>query len=75
MYINKIVCGQCFGTGHVESWEVIEDTNEKCYGIAVRNEILCPQCGGKGYTTYPVFTVEEAVKIAQHFGFDIEVEE
>jgi hypothetical protein len=35
-------------------------------------EDFCPKCNGKGYTTYPVFTVEEAIEIAKHFGFDIE---
>ena len=76
MYINKIVCGKCLGTGSVDHWETLIEPDENGYGGALaRSEIICPQCDGKGYTQYPSFTVEEAIEIAQHFGFDIEVEE
>ena len=72
MYINKIVCPTCLGTGRAEEWKAIEEPDEKGYGgVLARSEIICPQCGGKGYTQYPDFPVEEAVKIAKHFGFDI----
>lgn len=56
MKINKITCSRCMG--HRRVFDSTED--------------FCPKCSGKGYTTQPVFTVEEAIEIAKHFGFDIE---
>lgn len=56
MTLNKDVCSRCLGHRRV-----FDSTEE-----------LCPQCKGKGYTLYPTFTVEEAIDIAKHFGFDIE---
>lgn len=72
MQINKTTCGNCCGKGYVETYKIVE--NSAC-GLIRREQDICEQCGGNGYIEYPVFTVEEAVKIAKHFGFDIEVEE
>jgi hypothetical protein len=56
MIIKKAVCSRCMGHRRI-----FESTEE-----------VCSQCNGAGYTTYPVFTTEEAVELAQHFGFNIE---
>lgn len=67
MLINKITCGQCFGTGRETVWRADPDDP-----IIRREEINCVQCTGKGYIRYPVFKVEEAIEIAKYFGFAIE---
>jgi hypothetical protein len=56
MTIKKAVCSRCMGHRRV-----FESAEEFCF-----------QCNGTGYTTYPVFTTEEAVELARHFGFNIE---
>ena len=56
MIIKKAVCSRCMGHRRI-----FESTEE-----------FCSQCNGTGYTTYPVFTTEEAVELARHFDFDIE---
>ena len=66
MQINKLACVQCNCTGRETIWTAEIDEH-----IIRQKEVQCQQCGGKGYTTYPVFTVDEAIKIAKHFGFDI----
>ncbi len=70
MFINKIVCMQCHGSGHEMVWRPGK-LNPDGSGTLITEEAPCAQCKGKGYTTYPVFTVEEAIEIAKHFGFDI----
>ena len=70
MIISKIVCMNCGGKGTVENWVFTEDI-DPAIGILHRTEQTCPDCNGKGYTTYPVFTVEEAKVMAKHFGFEI----
>jgi hypothetical protein len=68
MYINRIACANCYGTGKTQEW-VMAETNPT--GTLRAEECVCGNCGGKGYTTYPVFTVEEAKVIAKHFGFEV----
>ena len=70
MYINKIACATCFGSGKVKKWVPAELNSDGICTLKFEDRI-CDNCNGKSYTTYPVFTVEEAVKIAEHFGFDI----
>ena len=70
MQINKIVCTQCHGRGHETAWRT-DKINPDGTGTIVAEEEPCAQCKGKGYTRYPVFTVDEATEIAKHFGFDI----
>lgn len=70
MYINKIACMTCYGTGKTQQW-VMAETNPDGTGLLKAEEGVCSTCNGKGYTTYPVFTVEEAKVIAEHFGFEI----
>lgn len=70
MFINKIVCVQCHGKGYETVWRA-DKINQDGTGTIVAEEELCAQCKGKGYTTYPAFTVDEAIKIAKHFGFEI----
>ena len=70
MFINKIVCMRCHGRGHETVWRTGK-INHNGTGTLVAEEEPCAQCKGKGYTRYPVFTVEEATEIAKHLGFDI----
>ncbi len=70
MYINKICCPACSGTGKTQKW-VIAETNPDGTGTIKAEECICGNCSGKGYTEYPVFTVVEAKVIAEHFGFII----
>ncbi len=68
MYINRIACANCYGTGKTQEW-VMAEQNPDGTGTIRAEECVCDTCKGKGYTTYPVFTVEEAKVIAKHFGF------
>lgn len=68
MRINKIACGKCNGLGRESVWRVETDNHQ----LIRREEVACTQCAGKGYATYPVFTVDEAMTIAKYFGFEIE---
>ena len=73
MEINRIECAYCYGRGYQMVHKMV-DTEIKdgiASGTIRSEELTCEACGGKGYIEYPVFTVEEAVKIAEHFGFDI----
>ena len=70
MYINKIGCPACSGTGKTQQW-VAAEINSDGTGTCKIEECICGNCSGKGYTEYPVFTVEEAIKIAEHLGFEI----
>ena len=70
MYINKTVCLDCKGSGKRLNW-VTSEINPDGTGTIKMEESVCDTCQGKGYTEYPVFTVEEAIKIAEHLGFEI----
>jgi hypothetical protein len=61
------LCGNCAGTGIAVNWKVTSKL-EDGYGTAERVEEECHVCGGKGYTEYAVFTVEEAQAILKHCG-------
>lgn len=74
MYINKIGCPACSGTGKTQQW-VMTEINPDGTGTCKAEECICGNCSGKGYTEYPAFTTEEAKIIAKHFGFDIIGEE
>ncbi len=70
MYINKTCCLICNGTGKTQKW-VESETNPDGTRTIRLEDSTCDSCKGKGYTTYPVFTVEEAKVIAKHFGFEV----
>ena len=70
MYINKICCPFCYGSGKIQKW-VMAESNPDGTGTLRAEEGVCDTCKGKGYTEYPVFTVEEAIKIAEHLGLEI----
>ena len=70
MYINRIVCANCYGTGKTQQW-VETESIDRYTGAFKLEYSTCDSCNGKGYTEYPVFTVEEAKVIAKHFGFNI----
>ena len=70
MHIKKTLCTSCFGSGKTQKWVSSEPVKD---GICIlrSEEDLCAQCYGKGHVEYPVFTVEEAIKIAEHLGLEI----
>lgn len=70
MYINKICCPACSGTGKTQKW-VMTEANPDGTRMLKTEECICGNCNGKGYTEYSVFTVVEAKVIAEHFGFII----
>lgn len=61
------MCGSCAGIGKVFSW-IIASKSEDGSETAERVEEECSACGGKGYTEYTAFTVEEAQAILKHCG-------
>jgi RNA polymerase subunit RPABC4/transcription elongation factor Spt4 len=69
MYINKTICTSCFGKGATQEWIGEDCTKGSC--ILKAKDVTCPVCKGKGYTRYHAFTLEEAIKIAKHFDFEI----
>ena len=58
------ICSTCAGMGKVVNWQTIN----KAEGIYEKIEKKCDSCGGKGYTEYAVFTIEEAQAILKHCG-------
>ena len=71
MYINKIVCSQCNGKGHETVWKLKEQDVQNGVGTAIAEESICGNCGGTGIIRYPVFTLDESITIAKHFGFEV----
>ena len=67
MHRMNVTCGCCAGMGKVRSYKVLDDLR-----VTVDKEIICEQCGGKGYTEYAVFSIEEAEAILKHCGLSVE---
>ena len=61
-------CGSCAGIGIISLWVTTEEKDKDGYKTANLQQEECPRCGGKGYTEYAVFTVEEAQAILKHCG-------
>lgn len=59
-------CMNCYGLGQVTMYEIVSDT--ECQA----KQVTCGSCGGKGYTEYAVFSVEEAKAILKHCGLSEE---
>ena len=72
MHIGRITCANCCGTGKTTKWKVVEIDEEAGVGRAQSEEVVCDNCGGKGYTEYPVFSVEEAKAILKYCGLSTE---
>ena len=70
MNIVKVTCGTCAGIGKKINWKII--TMENNIGTAEKEEVVCEVCGGKGYTEYANFTLEEAKAILKHCGLSTE---
>lgn len=71
MDIRQTMCVNCGGSGSVIVWRAEKDPEMPGIMRATGEEDTCPVCNGKGWTTYPAFTTEEAKVIAKHFGFSI----
>jgi hypothetical protein len=67
------MCGNCAGIGHINLWVTTGDKDANGYETANRQTEECPQCGGKGYTEYAMFTVEEAKHIMKACGIQTEI--
>ena len=70
MNIMKVTCGTCAGMGKHFNWKLvgIDDVS----GTMKREEVVCEECDGKGYTEYATFTLEEAKVILKHCGLSTE---
>lgn len=69
----KAACGNCAGVGKRIEWGIQPGVyDEDGFHKAIREEIVCEACNGKGYTEYAVFSVEEAEAILKHCGLSTE---
>ena len=66
----QVFCSSCAGTGKQINWKVV-DMNDNI-GTMKTEEVVCGACGGKGYTEYVTFTIEEANAILKHCGLTTE---
>lgn len=64
MNIMKVTCGTCAGRGKHCHWKLV--SMDDVSGTMEREEVVCEVCGGKGYTEYATFTLEEAKAILKH---------
>ena len=65
-------CGTCGGLGIISKYVIDDDPNTEGFGIAHLERQECKACGGKGYTEYAVFEIEEAKQILKFCGLNIE---
>lgn len=70
MHRMNVTCGNCAGMGRFRRYKVVFEHNG--VGEAVAEETVCDTCGGKGYTEYAVFSIEEAEAILKHCGLSVE---
>lgn len=66
----QVLCRSCAGTGKQINWKIV-DLNDNV-GTAEKEEVVCEECNGKGYTEYATFTLEEAKVILKHCGLSTE---
>ena len=71
MNIMRRTCGTCSGFGMHSKLTVIEINDDGTF-TTKPEEVMCNDCGGKGYTEYAEFTVEEAKAILKHCGLSVE---
>ena len=70
MNVMQVLCGNCAGVGKQINWKVV-DINDNM-GTMEKEEVVCKECNGKGYTEYATFTLEEAKAILKHCGLTTE---
>lgn len=66
----NVTCGKCAGMGRLRYYKVVSEHDGVCGAVA--DETVCDTCGGKGYTEYAVFSIEEAEAILKHCGLSVE---
>lgn len=71
MNVMQVFCGSCAGTGKQTNWKVVDMYDDNT-GTAMKEEVICEACNGKGYTGYAIFTLEEAKVILKHCGLSTE---
>lgn len=72
MNIGRIVCCDCYGTGKTQVFKMVTIDEKNGIGRLESEEVICKTCNGKGYTEYPMFSVEEAKEILKHCGLSTE---
>lgn len=70
MNVMQVLCGSCAGMKKQTNWKVVDMNHDM--GTAVKEEVVCEACGGKGYIEYATFTLEEAKAILKHCGLSAE---
>lgn len=70
MDVMKYFCNNCSGMGKKINWKVV-DTNDNISTMK-KEETVCEECNGKGYTEYAIFSIEEAKAILKHCGLSTE---
>ena len=70
MLRQQVFCGNCAGIGYSITWKAV--SCDDISGLMQKETTTCTQCGGKGYTEYAVFSVEEAEAILKHCGLTTE---
>lgn len=72
MNIGHVTCGNCDGSGIVIRWETFSVNKETGIETLKSKQVVCENCGGKGWTEYATFSVDEAKAILKHCGLSTE---
>ena len=72
MIINQTTCANCGGTGKMVVWKTVSVDENLGIGTMQREENVCENCNGNGYSEYATFSVEEAKAILEHCGLSTE---
>ena len=71
MNVMQVTCGNCGGIGSTTIYDIVSHA-EDTIGMAQGRRVVCPNCDGKGWTEYAVFSVDEAKAILKHCGLSTE---
>ena len=64
----SLTCANCAGMGKTQNWKWMDDHTLQA------EDVDCPNCNGRGYTDYAIFSIEEAEAILKHCGLSTESE-
>ena len=64
----SLTCANCAGMGKTQNWKWIDSHTLHT------EDVDCPNCNGRGYTDYAIFSIEEAEAILKHCGLSTESE-
>ena len=71
MNIMQVTCGNCAGIGSTATYKLVSNDDD-IIGMAQSETVVCESCGGKGWTEYAIFSVDEAKAILKHCGLSTE---